>query len=68
MYLWSCFNVIGVVCSVLPFEKDKTLVLSAIHWITDSTTVQNIVIIAIVSKLQYRSSYIWVKPYKITTE
>jgi hypothetical protein len=32
--------------------------LSATPWITDSTTVQNIVIIAIVSKLQRRSSYI----------
>jgi hypothetical protein len=32
-------------------------VLSAISWITDSTTVQNVVIIAIVSKLQRESSY-----------
>jgi hypothetical protein len=32
-------------CSVLPFEKGKTPVLSATPWITDSTTVQNIVII-----------------------
>jgi hypothetical protein len=31
--------------------------LSAIPWITDSTTVQNIVIIAIASKLQRKSSY-----------
>jgi hypothetical protein len=33
-------------------------VLSATPWITDSTTVQNIVIIAIVSRLQRKSSYI----------
>jgi hypothetical protein len=33
-------------CSVLPFVKGKTPVLSATPWITDSTTVQNIVIIA----------------------
>jgi hypothetical protein len=32
-------------CSVLPFEKGRTLVLSAIPWICDSTTVQNIVFI-----------------------
>jgi hypothetical protein len=44
-------------CCAPPFEKGKTPVLSAIPWITDSTTVQNIVIIAIVSKLQRRSSY-----------
>jgi hypothetical protein len=36
-------------CSALPFEKGRTPVLSATPWITDSTTVQNIVIIAIVS-------------------
>jgi hypothetical protein len=36
-------------CSALPFEKGRTLLLSAIHWITDSTTIQNVVIIAIVS-------------------
>jgi hypothetical protein len=34
------------VCSALPLEKGRTLVLSATPWITDSTTVQNIVIIA----------------------
>jgi hypothetical protein len=33
-------------CSILPFEKGMTPVLSATPWITDSTTVQNIVIIA----------------------
>jgi hypothetical protein len=33
-------------CSILPFEKGMTLVLSATPWITDSTIVQNIVIIA----------------------
>jgi hypothetical protein len=33
-------------CSVLPFDKWKTHVLSATPWITDSTIVQNIVIIA----------------------
>jgi hypothetical protein len=37
-------------CSALPLEKGRTPVLGATHWITDSTTVQNIVIIAIVSK------------------
>jgi hypothetical protein len=36
--------------SILPFEKGITPVLSAIPWITDSTTVQNIIIITIVSK------------------
>jgi hypothetical protein len=35
----------------LPFEKGRTRVLSATPWINDSTTVQNIVIIAIVPKL-----------------
>jgi hypothetical protein len=45
-------------CSALPFEKGRTPVLSATPWITDSTTVQNIVIIAIVSKVQRKSSYI----------
>jgi hypothetical protein len=34
------------ICSILPFEKGMTPVLSATPWITDSTTVQNIVIIA----------------------
>jgi hypothetical protein len=38
-------------CSALPFEKGRTPMLSATPWITDSTTVQNIVTIAIVSKL-----------------
>jgi hypothetical protein len=33
-------------CSVLPFEKGRTPVLSAIPWICDSTTIQNIVFIA----------------------
>jgi hypothetical protein len=55
-------------CSSLPFEKGKTHVLTAIPWITDSTTVQNIVIIAIVSKLQRRSSYTSLKPYRFTAE
>jgi hypothetical protein len=47
----------SLMCSALPFEKGRTPVLSAIPWITDSTTVQNIVIIAIVSKLHRISSY-----------
>jgi hypothetical protein len=51
-------------CSTLPFEKGRTPVLSATPWITDSTTVQNIVIIAIVSKLQRKSSYISLQPYR----
>jgi hypothetical protein len=55
-------------CSALPFEKGKTPMLSAIPWITDSTTVQNIVIIAIVSKLQCRSSYTSPKPYRFVAE
>jgi hypothetical protein len=38
-------------CSALPFEKDRTPVLSSTPWIIDSSTVQNIVIIAIVSKI-----------------
>jgi hypothetical protein len=38
-------------CSALPFEKGRTPMLSAITWITDITTVQNIVIIAIVSNI-----------------
>jgi hypothetical protein len=33
-------------CSALPFEKGRTRVLSATPYITDSTIVQNIVIIA----------------------
>jgi hypothetical protein len=33
-------------CSILPFDKGSTTVLSATPWIIDSTTVQNIVIIA----------------------
>jgi hypothetical protein len=41
----------GITGSVLPFDKGRTPVLSAIPWITDSTTVQNIVIIAIVSNI-----------------
>jgi hypothetical protein len=36
-------------CSALPFKKGRTSMLSVIPWITDSTRVQNIVIIAIVS-------------------
>jgi hypothetical protein len=52
-----------VLCSDLPLEKGKTPVLSAIPWITDSTTIQNIVIIAIVSKLQRNSSFISLHPY-----
>jgi hypothetical protein len=44
-------------CSALPFEKGKTPVLSAIPRITDSTTVQNLVTIAVVSKFQRISSY-----------
>jgi hypothetical protein len=42
--------------------------LSATPWITDSTTVQNIVIIAIVSKLQRRSSYTSLKLYRFTAK
>jgi hypothetical protein len=53
----------GATCNALSFEKGRTPVLSAIPWITDSTIVQNIVIIAIVSKLQWRSSYISLQPY-----
>jgi hypothetical protein len=56
------------VCSALPFEKGRTPMLSATPWITDSTTIQNIVIIAIVSKLQLRSSYKCLKSYKFTAE
>jgi hypothetical protein len=40
--------------------------LSATPWITDSTIVQNIVIIAIVLKLQRKSSYIGLQPYRYT--
>jgi hypothetical protein len=54
--------------SALPFEKGRTSVLSATPWITDSTTIQNIVIIEIVSKLQCKSSYISLQPYKYTAE
>ena len=39
-------------CNALPFNKGRTPVFSATPWITDSTTVQNIVFIAIVSILQ----------------
>ena len=39
-------------CNALPLEKGRTPVFSAIPWITDSTTVQNIVIIAVASLLQ----------------
>jgi hypothetical protein len=35
-----------VICSALPLEKGRTPMLSATPWFTDSTTVQNIVIIA----------------------
>jgi hypothetical protein len=38
-------------CSALPLEKGRTPMLSATPWITDSTTVQNIVFIAIVSNI-----------------
>jgi hypothetical protein len=55
-------------CSTLPFEKGRTPMLSATLWITDSTIVQNIVIIAIVSKLQRKSSYIGLQPYEYTAE
>jgi hypothetical protein len=55
-------------CSALPLEKGRTLVLSATLWITDSTTVQNIIIIATVSKLQRKSSYISLHPYEYTAE
>jgi hypothetical protein len=55
-------------CSALPLEKGRTPVLSATPWITDSTTVQNIVIIAIVSKLPHKSSYIDLQPYRYTAE
>jgi hypothetical protein len=49
-------------CSALSLEKGRTPVLSATPWITDSIIVQNIVIIAIVSNLQRRSSYIGLQP------
>ena len=39
-------------CNALPLEKGRTPVFSAIPWITDSTTVQNKVIIAVASLLQ----------------
>jgi hypothetical protein len=54
---------IDITCSALPLEKGRTYMLSATPWITDSTTIQNIVIIAIVSKLQYKSRYISIQPY-----
>jgi hypothetical protein len=38
-------------CSILSFEEGGTLVLSATPWIIDSTTVQNILIIKIVSNI-----------------
>jgi hypothetical protein len=59
---------IKCLCSALPFEKGRTPMLSAIPWITDSTIVQNLVIIVIVSILQHGSSYISLKPYKFTAE
>jgi hypothetical protein len=59
---------IGTICSALPLEKGRTPMLSATPWITDSTTVQNILIIAIVSKLQCKSSYIGVQPCEYTAE
>jgi hypothetical protein len=46
-------------------KKGRTLVLCATPWITDITTVQNIVIIAIVSRLQRKSSYENIQPYNI---
>jgi hypothetical protein len=55
-------------CSALPLEKGRTPMLSATPWITNSTTVQNIVIIAIVSKLQCKSSYISLQPFRYTAE
>jgi hypothetical protein len=51
------------ICSALPFEKGRTPVLCATRWITDSTIVQNIVIIVLTSKLQRKSSYISLQPY-----
>ena len=39
-------------CDALLLEKGRTHVFSAIPWITDSTTVQNIVIITVASLLQ----------------
>src|SRR3954463_15255479 len=39
------------ICNALPLEKGITPVLSTIPWITDSTTEQNIVIIAVASLL-----------------
>jgi hypothetical protein len=51
---------VGLALGVAPYllKKGRTSVLSATPWIIDSTTVQNVVIIAIVSKLQRISSYI----------
>ena len=51
-------------CSALPFDKSRTTVLSAIPRINDSTTVQNIVIIAIVSN---STRWSWVHKTKLTT-
>jgi hypothetical protein len=55
------------VCSVLPFDKGSTTVLSATPWITDSTTVQNIVIIAdsIIHYITDPDTLVF-KPYKIS--
>ena len=44
-------------CNALPFDKGRTHVFSAIPWITDSTTEQNIVIIAVASLLQRMIRY-----------
>jgi hypothetical protein len=52
-------------CNALPFEKGRTPGLSATPWITDSTIVQNIVIIVIVSRLQLKSSYISLRKYTV---
>jgi hypothetical protein len=64
----SCYNALCNTCNALPLEKGRTPMFSATPWITDSTMVQNIVIIAIVSNLQWRSSYIGLQLYKYTAE
>jgi hypothetical protein len=45
-------------CNAPPLDSGGTPVLSAIRWITDSTTEQNILFIAKYQRLQRRSRYI----------
>jgi hypothetical protein len=49
-------------------KKAETSVLSAIPWITNSTTIQNIVIIAIVSNITTQIQLQSLKPYRYTAE